>query len=62
MALFGDTATLSQTGSTVTGEAIAGVLQGRYYPLAKRQVSLVTVTGRRRDRPTSRATTTRSTR
>ncbi|MFH1680359.1 MAG: hypothetical protein ABIH26_06915 [Candidatus Eisenbacteria bacterium] len=45
MALFGDTATLSQTGSSVTDEAISGVLQGRYYPLSKRQVSAVTVTG-----------------
>lgn len=45
MALFGDTSTLSQTGSTVTNEAISGVLQGRYYPLSKRQVSVVTVTG-----------------
>ena len=46
MALFGDTATLAQTGSTVTAEEITGVLQGRYYPLTMRQVSLVTVTGR----------------
>jgi hypothetical protein len=45
MALFGDTATLSQTGSTVTNEAIANVLQGRYYALSKRQVSSVTVSG-----------------
>ena len=45
MALFGDTATLSQTGAAVTNEAIADVLQGRYYPLSKRQVSLVSVTG-----------------
>ena len=45
MALFGDTATLSQTGSAVTAEAIDGVVQGRYYPLSKRDVSLVTVTG-----------------
>ena len=45
MALFGDTATLAQTGSSVTGEAISGVLQGRYYPLSKRDVSSVTVTG-----------------
>ena len=45
MALFGDTSTLSQTGSTVTNEGVANVLQGRYYALSKRQVSLVTVTG-----------------
>ncbi len=45
MALFGDTATLAQTGASVTNEAIAGVLQGRYYPLSKRQVSAVTVSG-----------------
>ena len=45
MALFGDTATLAQTGSTVTAEEIASVLQGRYYALANRQVSLVTMTG-----------------
>lgn len=45
MALFGDNATLSQTGSSVTDEVIANVLQGRYYPLSKRQVSAVTVTG-----------------
>lgn len=45
MALFGDTATLSQTGATVTNEAITDVLQGRYYPLSKRQVSLVSVSG-----------------
>ncbi len=45
MALFGDTSTLSQSGSTVTNEAIANVLQGLYYPLSKRQVSSVTVTG-----------------
>ena len=45
MALFGDTSTLAQTGAAVTNEAISGVLQGRYYPLSKRQVSLVTVTG-----------------
>lgn len=45
MALFGDTSTLAQTGSSVTNEAIAGVLQGRYYALSKRQVSSVTVTG-----------------
>jgi len=44
MALFGDTSTFSQTGSSVTSEAIANVLQGRYYALSKRQVSLVTVT------------------
>ena len=43
IALFGDTATLSQTGATVTGEAITEVLQGRYYPLSKRQVSQVSV-------------------
>ena len=45
MALFGDTATLAQTGATITNEAIADVLQGRYYALSKRQVSAVTVTG-----------------
>jgi len=45
MALFGDTATLTQTGSSVTAEEIDSVLQGRYYPLTKRDVSLVTVTG-----------------
>jgi len=45
MVLFGDTATLTQTGSTVTAEAISGVQQGRYYPLSMRQVSAVTVTG-----------------
>jgi hypothetical protein len=45
MALFGDTATLSQTGASVTAEEIVGVLQGRYYPLTKRQVSAVAVTG-----------------
>lgn len=45
MALFGDTATLSQTGATINNEAISNVLQGRYYPLSKRQVSSVTVTG-----------------
>lgn len=45
MALFGDTSTLAQTGAAVTNEAISGVLQGRYYPLSKRQVSAVTVTG-----------------
>ncbi len=45
MALFGDTSTLAQTGSTITNEAISSVLQGRYYPLTKRQVSAVNVTG-----------------
>lgn len=45
MALFGDTSTLSQTGSMVTNEAITSVLQGRYYPLSKRQVSSVVVSG-----------------
>ncbi len=45
MALFGDTSALTQTGSSVTNEAITGVLQGRYYALSKRQVSAVTVTG-----------------
>jgi len=45
MVLFGDTGTISQTGSTVTAETISGVLQGRYYALSMRQVSLVTVTG-----------------
>lgn len=43
-ALFGDNSTLSQTGASVTDEAISGVLQGRYYPLAHRQISAVTVT------------------
>ncbi len=45
MALFGDNSTLSQTGAAVTNEAIADVLQGRYYALAHRSVTLVTVTG-----------------
>jgi hypothetical protein len=45
MVLFGDNGTLDQTGATVTAEAISGVLQGRYYALANRQVSAVTVTG-----------------
>jgi len=44
MALFGDNSTLSQTGASVTDEAIAGVLQGRYYALAYRDVSNVVVT------------------
>ena len=45
MALFGDNSTLSQTGASVTNEVIQGVKQGRYYPLAHRQVSAVNVTG-----------------
>jgi hypothetical protein len=44
MALFGDTSTLSQTGAAVTDEEITGVIQGRYFPLLYRDVSLVTVT------------------
>lgn len=43
MALFGDTSLFTQTGSTVTGEAHNDVLQGRYYPLAHRDISVVTV-------------------
>lgn len=45
MALFGDNSVLAQTGAAITNEAIADVLQGRYYALLKRQVSAVTVTG-----------------
>jgi len=45
MALFGDNSTLSQSTAAITNEAIADVLQGRYYPLLKRGVSEVTVTG-----------------
>lgn len=43
MALFGDTSTVSQTGSTVTAESITGVLQGRYYKTLYRDLSAVTV-------------------
>jgi len=42
-ALYGDTATLSQTGSSVAAEDIASVQQGRYYPLTYRDVSNVVV-------------------
>ena len=44
LAMMGDTALQAQTGAAVTGEAIADVKQGYYYPLLYRQVSLVTVT------------------
>lgn len=43
-ALFGDNSTLSQTTGAVTGEVIAGVIQGCYYALANRKVSSVSVT------------------
>lgn len=45
MALFGDNATLDQTGASVTDESITGVLQDRFYDLSKRSVSNVVVTG-----------------
>jgi len=43
MALFGGTGTLAQTGSSVAAEDLPGVLQGRYYKLAYRDVSSVVV-------------------
>lgn len=43
LALFGDNATLSQTGSSVTDEVIGAVLQGHYYPTVYRDISAVTV-------------------
>jgi hypothetical protein len=44
MALFGDNATLSQTGASVTDESIQSVKQGYYYPTVYRQISSVVVT------------------
>lgn len=44
-AFYGDTSTISQTGTTVSDEPINGVLQDRYYPTEFRDISLVTVTG-----------------
>ncbi len=45
MALFGDNSTLSQTGAVQPSEAIADVLQGRYYKLTKRSIVSAVVTG-----------------
>lgn len=45
MALFGDNSVLSQSTATITGEAIADVLQGRYYATAKRGLTAVSVKG-----------------
>lgn len=42
-ALYGDTDTLAQTGSTVVDEDVAGVIQDRYYDLEFRDISSVVV-------------------
>jgi hypothetical protein len=44
-ALYGDTSTLAQTGSSVTAEEITAQMQDRFYPLVYRDVSSVVVTG-----------------
>jgi hypothetical protein len=45
MALYGDNALLTQSTAAITNEAFTNVYQGRYYKLAKRGISAVTVTG-----------------
>jgi hypothetical protein len=42
-ALYGDTSTISQTGSSVTAEPVLTVQQDRYYPLDYRVISAVVV-------------------
>lgn len=42
-ALYGDTSTVSQTGSSVAAEAMAGVQQGRYYPTVYRDIDTIVV-------------------
>jgi hypothetical protein len=44
-ALYGDLATLSQTGDDVVDEAVVALLQDRYYALAYRSVTNVVVKG-----------------
>lgn len=47
MALFGESSSLTQTGSTAADEVICTLssLQGRYFPTVYRDISAVTVTG-----------------
>jgi hypothetical protein len=45
MALFGDSANLTQSTAAITDEVITVVAQGRYYPTLYRGISSVTVTG-----------------
>lgn len=42
--VMGDQSTIAQTGATVTAETLTtSAIQGRYYPTAKRKISVVTV-------------------